>query len=126
MPMTEVQRKTAVSASAVASLSATFDSPITPGNLVLAFACSDAYEHASTKLTAQAFTLAVERKDDVGLHLYYKVAGADEAETVTFTPGVPASTTLAVFEYATPISTPLDRTASDVRTGDFNAGTTAA
>jgi hypothetical protein len=113
-----VQRKSGdQSATAGNTFSLTYDTPPTEGNLLVAFGHSSANR---TPTIPAGWSLAVESSGSSETVVFYKVAGANEPSTVTYSvSGADVFMGLAIFEYAGLHNVQgevLDRTV-------FNAGT---
>jgi hypothetical protein len=125
LPLTLVQSKTAVTATAASSLAAVFTSTPTSGNLLLAYANSD----ATITMSSSGWTLRNSAIDFTGLYHWWKLAGAAESSTVTVTPGGTVTTELFIEEYSGNTATPADVTANNdpaVNASSIASGTTAA
>lgn len=125
MPLTNVQRITAGSTGAQASLTATFTSTPTSGNLLVACGVSD----ATLTMTSTGWTLAISAINSCGLYQWWKVAGASESTTVQITPSVSDTVAMMIEEWSGNTASPVDKTASlavQTATSHPVTGTTAA
>lgn len=126
MPLTPVQNKTAVTVAAAASLTATWTSTPTQGNLLLAFANSDGL----LTMNSSGWTLALaEVVQFTALDHWWKIAGAAESTTVQVSPSASTSVALFVMEFSGNSASPLDKTASNnpgSNAASIASGTTAA
>ena len=96
----------------VTTLSATFDTAATAGNLLVIGACSDA-----TIATPSGFSLGEQAVDAQGAYLFYKIAAGGET-TLTVTPGVSRPAAMVIAEYSgITASGPLDQTATATNSG---------
>lgn len=108
-----VQAKSGASPDAqVASLTVTFDTAATAGNLLVAAGCSDA-----TLTGPSGFTLAEDAVDAQGAYLWWRIAAGGETG-LTITPGVNRPVALVIAEYSgITASSPVDQTAFATNSG---------
>ena len=108
--VTLVQKKTGTTGSGT-SVSATFDSPPTLNNLLVAIVGNRA---SSTPTTPSGWSVAIsETSNSPGQVIYYKIAGASEASAVTVNYTVVTALALQLYEYSgISTSSPLDQTGS--------------
>jgi hypothetical protein len=125
VPLTLVQSKSAVTATAQVALLAVFDASPTSGNLLLAAANAD----ATLTMTSSGWTLAASVINFTGLYHWWKIAGALESSTVTVTPSGTATVELYIAEYSGNDPSPLDQTATSnpgSNASTIASGTTSA
>src|SRR3954466_14027257 len=123
MPLTLVQKNKAGSAVAVASQACVYGATPTQGNLLIAGANSD----NTGSMTSTGWTLGTSSVNASGLYQYWKIAGAGESTTVTWSPASSASTEVWIAEDSGNPASPLDQIASAAGSGtSCPTGTTPA
>ena len=95
MALTKVQEKSAGTSVASASLAVTLEKTPTKGNLLTATANSD----ATLTMTSSGWTLGRSQVNQVGLYLWYKIAGEAESKEVKVTPSTSDSVEMLVTEW---------------------------
>lgn len=125
MPLSNVQRRTAGTTGAQASLTATFSPAPTQGNLLVACAVSD----ATLTMNSTGWTLGISAVNSCGLYQWWKIAGASESTTVQVSPSVSDTAALMIEEWSGNVAAPVDKTSSlavQATTTHPVTGTTAA
>src|SRR3954451_14637955 len=121
MPMTRVQRVTAGTGAAAASLTATYSPAPTNGNLLICMGNSD----ATLTMTSTGWTLGTSQVNNTGLYQWWKIAGASESTTVVLTPSASDSVAMIIQEWSgNATGTAVDKTAAGTN-GSSSTGTTA-
>lgn len=114
MAIALVQRVTPTTTGSGASITATFASTPTSGNLMVAIICSN----DGTATNPSGWTTAINNynaTEDDFIRIAYKVAGASESTAVTFT-GLTNNHVLDIMEFSGTDATPLDDTGNTART----------
>lgn len=106
MAATLVQSKTVAASSATST--ATFDSSPTDGNLLIAIVAYVGNSGFATTPTGWAQAAFSGGSAHGFVTIWYKVAGAGESSTVTFTVSTLAVGSIAIFEYSGMTATPFD------------------
>lgn len=108
MPLTQVQQNTGAASPSAGGVSVVFAGSPAQNNLLLCAAMSSSFG----SMTSSGWTQAVLEDQFDAMYLYYKLAGAAESSTVTWTPTVNDRTALWIAEYSGNVTvTPLDKTA---------------
>lgn len=104
-----------------ASLTVTLGAAPTAGNLLIAWANSNAtVTNGGTGWTAGPFII-----DGNGAYFWWRVAGASEPASVTFTPSVSDNVSAGLLEYSGNTATPFDAASSSMHSGSAVSSTTA-
>lgn len=104
-----------------ASLTVTLGATPTTGNLLVAWANSN----ATVTIGSAGWAAGPSVIDGNGAYLWWKVAGASEPSSVTFTPSVSDSTSAGLLEYSGNTASPLDAASSSTHSGSAVSSTTA-
>lgn len=91
------------------------------GNLLVAWANSD----ATVIIGGSGWTAGPSVIDGNGAYTWWKIAGASEPSSVTFTPSVTDYITAGILEYSGSTTSPLDATSSSTHSGAGVSSTTA-
>lgn len=131
MAIAQVQRKSAASTSDSTSHSITFDSAPTQGNLLVVVYSSDGGGAAGPNggWTPVTGTDGVLSADFTAVICWYKIAGASESSTISFTFASASNLAVTAYEYSgIAASSPVDKVAGNSpgsSTGTCATGTTA-
>lgn len=104
-----------------ASLDVTLGATPTPGNLLVAWANSDAL----VSIGGTGWSAGPSVIDGNGTYMWWKVVGVSEPSTVTFTPSVSDFITAGLLEYSGNTATPADAASSSTHSGAAVSATTA-
>lgn len=104
-----------------ASLTVTLGSGPTAGNLLIAWANSN----ATVTIGGTGWTAGPSIIDGNGAYFWWKVAGASEPASVTFTPSVSDNVAAGLLEYSGNTATPFDVSSSSMHSGSAVSSTTA-
>jgi hypothetical protein len=126
VPLTQVQQNTGSASPSAGGVSVVFGAGPTQNNLLLCAAMSSSFG----SMTSSGWTQAVAEDQFDAMYLYYKIAGAGESSTVTWTPTVNDRTAVWIAEYSGNVTvSPLDKTAVNdpaANASTIATGTTAA
>lgn len=103
------------------SLPITLSAAPTAGNLLIAWANSD----ATVTIGGTGWTAGPSVIDGNGAYTWWKVAGASEPASMTFTPSVSDYTTAGILEYSGNTDSPFDAASSSTHSGGPVSSTTA-
>jgi len=104
-----------------ASLTVTLGAGPTVGNLLIAWANSN----ATVTIGGTGWTAGPSVIDGNGAYFWWRVAGASEPSSVTFTPSVSDSICAGLLEYSGNTASPLDASSSSTHSGSAASSTTA-
>lgn len=104
-----------------ASLTVTLGAGPTAGNLLIAWANSN----ATVTIGGTGWTAGPSVIDGNGAYFWWKVAGSSEPASVTFTPSVSDNVSAGLLEYSGNTATPLDASSSSMHSGGAVSSTTA-
>lgn len=104
-----------------ASLTVTFGAGPTAGNLLVAWANSN----ATVTIGGTGWTAGPSVIDGNGAYFWWKVAGASEPAGVTFTPSVSDNISAGLLEYSGNTPSPLDAASSSTHSGSAVSSTIA-
>jgi hypothetical protein len=124
VPLTEVQQKGGNNTSGT-TLTVTYDTPPTQGNLLIATASGDTF----LTMGSAGWTLATSIESFEGTYEWWKIAGAGESSSVLINGAVADSIEAILFEYSGNVAaSPVDKTATNTpsSTTTPTTGTTAA
>lgn len=119
MTFTRVQN--AVNNNNGASLTVTLSATPAAGNLLVAWANSN----ATVTIGGTGWTAGPSVIDGNGAYFWWKIAGSSEPTAVTFTPSVADNVAAGLLEYSGNTATPLDASSSSTHSGSAVSSTTA-